>query len=130
MFLDTSAIVEYFIAGPQYDRIAQALSRTDARFYVSPTVILEAATVLSSRQQIKVHEATELLDGFLAELQAEVLPSTRETAMTALDAFARYGKGRHPAKLNFGDCFSYAGAKAAGVDLLYVGNDFALTDLA
>lgn len=45
-------------------------------------------------------------------------------------AFARYGKGRHPAKLNFGDCFSYAGAKMAGVPLLYVGEDFAETDLA
>ena len=130
MFLDTSAIVECFITGPAYERIAAALSVPERPFYTSPTVMFEAACVLASRRRISVQEAVTLLDGFLFELQAEVLPATRETGLAAIDAFARYGKGRHPAKLNFGDCFSYAGAKQAGVPLLYVGNDFAQTDLA
>lgn len=130
MFLDTSAIVEYFIVGPEYQRIADTLASARTRFFVSPTVIFEAATVLASKRRIEVQEAIDLLDEFLLTLDAEVLPATRETAATALDAFARYGKGRHPAKLNFGDCFSYAGATTAGVDLLYVGNDFARTDIA
>lgn len=130
MFLETSAIVEYFIVGPEYDRVAQALASIQTKFYVSPTNIFEAATVLASKRRVEVHEATALVDEFLIELNAEIIPVTREIAMVALDAFARYGKGRHPAKLNFGDCFSYAGAKAAGVGLLYVGADFAQTDLA
>ncbi|RWX75861.1 type II toxin-antitoxin system VapC family toxin [Neorhizobium lilium] len=130
MFLDTSAIVEYFIVGPDYDRISRALSSGGIQFYTSPTVMFEAACVLASRRQIEVSEAVSLLEDFLSELRAEVLPATRETGLAAIDAFARYGKGRHPAKLNFGDCFSYAGARAAGSPLLYVGNDFAHTDLA
>lgn len=130
MFLETSAIIEYFIKGPEYDRIASALSSTDTQFYVSPSVIFEATTVLAGKRMIEVQEAASLLDRFLDELEAEVVPATRETASQALNAFARYGKGRHPAKLNFGDCFSYAGAKSANLPLLYVGSDFAQTDLA
>ena len=65
-----------------------------------------------------------------ASVRTYIHEVTRETAFAALDAFSRYGKGRHPARLNFGDCFSYAGAKAAGGGLLYVGNDFRQTDIA
>lgn len=130
MFLDTSAIIEYFINGPDFSRISSVLASTNTQFFVSPSVIFEATTVLSSKRKIDVHIAASILDDFLAELQAEVVPATRETASVALDAFSRYGKGRHPARLNFGDCFSYAGARSAQVGLLYVGNDFARTDLA
>jgi ribonuclease VapC len=130
MFLDTSAIIEYFVIGPSYDRISKALASTETRFCTSPTVMFEAVCVLSSRRQIAVSEALGLLDGFLSELNAEILPATRETGLAAIDAFARFGKGRHPAKLNFGDCFAYAGARSARMPLLYVGNDFAQTDLA
>jgi len=130
MFLETSAIVEYFIIGPEYARITEALASAQTRFYVSPTVIFETTTVLASKRRIEIHEAAELLHEFLAELDAEIIPITEETASPAINAFARYGKGRHPAKLNFGDCFSYAGAQAAGVGLLYVGDDFPHTDLA
>jgi ribonuclease VapC len=130
MFLDTSAIVEYFITGPDYHRIATTLEASSQSFSTSPTVMFEAACVLASRRKIDVSEALELPEEFLAELKVDVLPATRETALTAIQAFSRYGKGRHPAKLNFGDCFAYAGAKAASQPLLYVGNDFALTDLA
>ncbi len=86
--------------------------------------------MLAGKRKIEVREAASLLDRFLQEVQAEVVPATRETASIAIDAFARYGKGRHPAKLNFGDCFSYAGARTANMPLLYVGQDFAQTDLA
>jgi ribonuclease VapC len=130
MFLDTSAIIEYFIGGPDFSRISAALSSSAMRFYTSPTVIFEATSVLAGKRKIAVSEASRILDGFFSALDVEVVPATRETASAALDAFARYGKGRHPARLNFGDCFSYAGAKAAGVPLLYVGEDIARTDLA
>ncbi len=130
MFLDTSAIIEYFLEGPEYERIAASLSNSGTQFFVSPTVIFEATNVLAGRRQIAVDEATNLIMEFLTELNAEVIPATRDTAFAALDAFSRYGKGRHPARLNFGDCFSYAGAKASGAALLYVGTDFSRTDLA
>ncbi|MBP2547367.1 ribonuclease VapC [Neorhizobium galegae] len=130
MFLDTSAIIEYFLDGPEYDRIAAALAKSESGFYVSPTVIFEATTVLAGKRQIAVDDATRLIANFLDELNAEILPITGETARSALEAFSRYGKGRHPARLNFGDCFSYAGAKASGAALLYVGEDFRRTDLA
>ena len=130
MFLDRSAIVEYFVGGPDYDRIATPIETSRQSFSTAPAVMFEAACVLASRHKIDVREAVDLLEDFLAELRVEVLPATRETALAAIDAFSRYGKGRHPAKLNFGDCFVYAGAKAARQPLLYVGNDFALTDLA
>lgn len=129
MFLDTSAIIEYFLEGPEYDRITTALANPDTRFFVSPTVVFEVTTVLAGKRQIDVDDATKLVLDFLNELNAEILPATRDTALAALDAFSRYGKGRHPARLNFGDCFSYAGAKAAGAALLYVGEDFRRTDL-
>jgi ribonuclease VapC len=129
VFLDTSAIIEYFINGPEHERIAAALGTADTRFYVSPSIIFEATTVLSSKRRIDVRVAAILLENFLDTLKAEVIPATHETATIALDAFARYGKGRHPARLNFGDCFSYAGARNARVPLLYVGNDFTQTDL-
>jgi ribonuclease VapC len=130
MFLDTSAIIEYFLEGPEYERIANALATSTMPFFTSPTVLFEATSVLAGKREIGVNEATALIEAFLAELNAEILPATRETAIAALDAFSRFGKGRHPARLNFGDCFSYAGAKAAGADLLYVGEDFRQTDLA
>jgi ribonuclease VapC len=130
MFIETSAIIEYFLNGPEHDRIASALASTETRFHVSPTVIFEATTVLAGKRKIEVKEAASLVNRFLDELQAGVVPATRETATLAIDAFSRYGKGRHPAKLNFGDCFSYAGARSADVPLLYVGADFAQTDLA
>ncbi|RKE85327.1 type II toxin-antitoxin system VapC family toxin [Rhizobium sp. AG855] len=129
MFLDTSAIIEYFLEGPEYERISAALA-TGSQFFVSPTVVFEATTVLAGKRRIEVDDATKLVLDFLTELNAEILPATRDTALAALDAFSRYGKGRHPARLNFGDCFSYAGAKASGAALLYVGEDFRRTDLA
>ena len=70
------------------------------------------------------------MEHFLQRSNVETLPITAETGSLALDAFERYGKGRHPARLNFGDCFAYAMAKQHGVPLLYNGEDFAQTDLA
>jgi ribonuclease VapC len=130
MFLDTSAIIEYFLEGPEYERIAASQSNSGTQFFVSPTVIFEATTVLAGRRQIAVDEAANLIMEFLAELHVDVIPANRETAFAALEAFSRYGKGRHPDRLNFSDCFSYAGAKASGAALLHVGTDFSRTDLA
>lgn len=66
---------------------------------------------------------------FLQQFEVEEIPFTEAHWRIATDAFLRFGKGRHPAALNFGDCMTYATAKLAGEPLLFVGNDFAQTDL-
>jgi ribonuclease VapC len=70
------------------------------------------------------------LDLYIARSRMEIVPFTESQARLARDAFKRYGKGRHPAKLNFGDCMAYALAKETGEDLLFKGTDFGQTDIA
>jgi ribonuclease VapC len=70
------------------------------------------------------------LDLFVARRRMEVSPFTEAQAVLAREAFRRYGKGRHPAQLNFGDCMAYALARETGDVLLFKGTDFALTDIA
>ena len=70
-----------------------------------------------------------MLDELLARLNIELIPITVEQAQEARRAWRRYGKKRHPANLNFGDCFSYALAKTMDEPLLFKGDDFALTDI-
>ena len=110
--------------------LLRKLDASPAPKTTGPTVIYEATVVLAGKQSLAINEAERLVRSLLAALKVSVTDVTDHTASIALDAFARYGKGRHPAKLNFGDCFSYAGAKMAAVPLLYVGEDFAKTDLA
>ena len=98
---------------------------------ISPLAIYEATSVLASKQQISVSDARGIVSRFAQFVGAINISITPEIGELAISAMARYGKGRgHPDQLNFGDCFSYACAKAAGVPLLYVGSDFAPTDLA
>ena len=130
MFLDTSAILEILLSDPKSDDLIRRLEASDGPLSTGPTVVYEAAVVLSGKENLSVPESERLVRSLLSELNVTVLPATDQIASKALDAFDRYGKGRHPAKLNFGDCFRYAGARAAGAGLLYVGDDFTLTDLA
>ena len=106
----------------RYDRaIAEAPHRR-----MSVVSFLEAAIVLESRSGAAAgHE----LDAFLAESGIELTPVTPEHAQAARQAWRRFGKGNHPAGLNFGDCFSYALAAATGEPLLFKGRDFSLTDI-
>jgi ribonuclease VapC len=129
MFLDSSAIVEILVDGARADQLLEQVAASSS-CYTGPTVIYEVAAVLATRLRREPADTAHLLRRFLESFGIEILPASADTGFGAVDAFSRYGKGRHPAKLNFGDCFSYAGAKAAGVPLLYVGEDFARTDLA
>ena len=87
---------------------------------------MEAGIVLISRHGL---EARGDLRDFLEQGGLQVEPVTTEQAELALDAYQRYGKGRHPAGLNFGDCFAYALCKATGQPLLFKGQDFSQTDI-
>ncbi|WP_426231837.1 type II toxin-antitoxin system VapC family toxin [Pararhizobium sp. DWP3-4] len=131
MFLETSAIVEYIAEEPRANEMADRLSATTSPLVTAPTVLFEAAVVLSRKRKCSVAETKTLLLDFLEAMDVSVIPITPEIGFAAIDAFARYGKGRgHPAQLNFGDCFSYAACKAAHVPMLFVGDDFTKTDLA
>jgi ribonuclease VapC len=130
MFIDSSALVEILIDAPRRQDLLDRMAISPTPFSTSATVLYETTVVITSRTGKTVKEAYDFVSEFLTELNTEILPATRDTASAAIDAFARFGKGRHPAKLNFGDCFAYAGARSAGIPLLYVGNDFAQTDLA
>ena len=131
MFLETSAVVEYLNDGPQAADVFAIIEAAETPLSISPLAIYEATSVLASRQQISVSDARRIVSRFVQFVGAINLSITPEIGELAISAMARYGKGRgHPAQLNFGDCFSYACAKAAGVPLLYTGRDFAHTDLA
>ena len=109
-----------------YEQIFERMSAAPI-LAVGAATLVETAIVLSSKQ---VREPRQQLHRFLREMEVEVIPFTAEHYEVAVDAFERYGKGRHPAALNFGDCLTYAVARLSGLPLLYTGNDFARTDLA
>ena len=79
---------------------------------------------------MSISAAEAAVNQYLARADAQMIPITAEIGREAIRAFERFSRGRHPARLNMGDCFAYACARALGVPLLYKGDDFALTDIA
>ena len=125
MVLDSSAIVAIHLKEPGHERLIQAIDQAEIVLVGAPT-LLEATMVLTSRLG---QDARPLLFAFLRQLDAEIVPFNQEHLDAATAAFLRYGRGRHPAALNFGDCLSYAIAAVAGLDLLFTGEDFTRTDI-
>jgi ribonuclease VapC len=126
MVIDTSALVAIKFDEPEAAQFRISVSRATIRI-VSAASVLEASIVVEGRRG---HQAGKDLDQMLVEGDIQIVPVTIEQVEAARSAFRQYGRGRHKAGLNFGDCFSYALAKVSGESLLYKGNDFALTDLA
>ena len=130
MFVDASAIVAILTREPEAGRLADRLERATTPI-TSAIAVFEAALGLCRKRHASVAEAHSDLDSFLQITGIQTVPITSREAATALDAFARYGKGRgHPAQLNLGDCFAYAVARNHQVPLLYKGEDFTQTDAA
>ena len=125
MIVDASALVCAIRREPGYDMILRRLAESVSNAIGAPT-LLETGIVLSARLGPRGKTALARVS---ADARIEVVPFNEEHARIALDAFARFGKGRHPAALNFGDCCSYATAALAGEPLLCVGDDFRKTDL-
>ncbi len=125
MVLDSSAIVAIHLREPGHERLVERIEAAGAVFVGAPT-LLETAMVLTTRLG---QDARPLIAAFLKRLDAEVIPFNEEHLDAATSAFLRFGRGRHPAALNFGDCFSYAIASAAGLPLLFTGEDFSRTDI-
>lgn len=125
MILDTSAIVAILTEEAGAEELLSKLQNPGPVQVGAPT-LLEATMVLAGRLQ---KDPAPYLEKFLRELEAIVLPFEDAHRREAANAFLRFGKGRHPAKLNLGDCMSYATAKIAGRPLLCVGKDFSQTDI-
>jgi ribonuclease VapC len=126
--IDASAIVAMLTREPEADTLVSALV-TAGRAETTPIAIYEAVLGLSRKRQWSVGEAETHVADFLRAAGVDVQPIQPQTAHVALEAFARYGKGRHPARLNLGDCFMYAQAKVGEASLLYKGDDFSKTDI-
>jgi ribonuclease VapC len=129
MFVDASALVAILAAEPERAAFLRRLE--DERAVTSAIAIFEASHAVARKLSLDLRRAREEVDAFLREAEIDVIPITAVIGEGAVDAARRYGKASgHPAKLNMGDCFSYAMARDAGLPLLYKGDDFARTDLA
>ena len=125
MVIDTSAFAAIFFAEPERKTFLDAVTATASRL-VSAATVLETGIVLEGRQG---EAAGREFDLFVVRAGLQIVPVDAEQADLARSAWRKYGKGRHPAALNFGDCFSYALAKFSGEPLLAKGTDFRLTDI-
>jgi ribonuclease VapC len=125
MIIDTSAIIAVLFDEQDARLYAQAIASSDSR-RISAATFVEAAIVVETQTK---SEGSRQLDAFLRQADITIEPVTEEQAHIARQAFTDYGKGRHPAGLNYGDCFSYALAKCTGEPLLFKGKDFSKTDL-
>ncbi len=129
MFVDTSAIVAIICGESDAAELARRLAAAERRF-TSPVVRLEACMVLASRLDIAPSQANALFDEFLVEANLSVVAIDDKIGALAVACFETFGKGRHSARLNLGDCLSYACAKANRTPLLFKGDDFSQTDMA
>lgn len=125
MILDSSVIVAIVLREPGFEGLVRKIARAQAVGVGAPT-LAEAGLVLTSRLG---RDARGLLQGLLREWGAVTVTFGEEHWQGAVAAYARYGRGRHRARLNFGDCLAYAVAKLAREPLLCTGGDFPRTDL-
>jgi len=125
MILDTSAVVAILFQEPGYQALLGKLA-TATEVGIGIPTLLECGIVLSARLN---QDSRGLLARFLEEANVTPVPFSDAHYLLAMSAWLKYGQGRHPAGLNFGDCLSYAIAKLAGMTLLCVGDDFSQTDL-
>jgi ribonuclease VapC len=126
LILDSSAVVAVLLKEPGHERLVERLAENPEPGVGAPTMV-ETGIVLSARLG---ERGQTLLGRFAQAYELAILPCDAEHWTTAVQAFLRYGKGRHPAALNFGDCLTYATARLAGEPLLCLGEDFAKTDLS
>lgn len=126
MVIDTSALVAILSLEPEAARLAQAIEADPTRL-ISAATLLEAGMVMEARLGAAGGKELDLL---VAKAGVVIEPLTADQASIAREAWRRFGKGRHTAALNFGDCCSYALARATGEPLLFKGTDFANTDIA
>jgi len=128
MFVDTSAIVAILLSEGDAHALSAKLESASRRL-TSSTVRLETCMVLAGRRGVTPLRAQHYFDGLAFQMALVEMPIDEGIGRLAVECFERYGKGRHPAQLNFGDCLSYACAKAQRAFLLFKGDDFLRTDV-
>jgi ribonuclease VapC len=129
MFLDASAIIAIIAGESDAASLAARLGQATS-VLTSPIAVYESVLGLARIGNMPIADATFILDRFLEEIDATIVVIDASVGREAIAAFGRFGKGRHLAALNLGDCFAYAGAAIHGVPLLCKGNDFPRTDIA
>lgn len=125
MVLDTSAVLAVLQDEPERRKFNEAIEDAETRF-LSTASFVECSMIVESRYGA---DGVRDLDLFIAKAQISLAPVDEEQADLARRALRKFGRGRHPAGLNFGDCFSYASSKALQEPLLFKGNDFSQTDV-
>lgn len=125
MILDSSAVLSIVFREPEHDvLVSKALSAPLAG--IGTPTLVETGVVLTARLGSM---GRGLLERFLDEFQVNEVPFGERHWRVAVDAYERFGRGRHPASLNFGDCLAYACAQVADDELLFIGDDFPRTDV-
>ena len=125
MIVDSSALLAILLNEPEQIPFSDVIAAANSR-RVSAATLLETTMVIEGRLGDRGGVA---LDRLASDLKLQIVPFTIEHLELAREAFRRFGKGRHPARLNFGDCFAYALAKERGEPLLFKGDDFSRTDI-
>ncbi len=125
MILDTSAVIAILWRERGYEELLGKIEKAEALGIATPT-LAELGLVLTARLDI---DPIGMIARFLQEFEVSQIPFGADHWREAVVAFGRFGKGRHAARLNFGDCLTYAAARLAGQRLLCVGDDFPRTDL-
>jgi ribonuclease VapC len=129
LLLDASALVAIIAREAEREDFVQAVRSAGDRLW-SPMSCWETVSSLRRSYDMTIEAARREVDMLAETLALRLVPVGERELTLALDAYQTYGKGRHPAKLNMGDCFAYASAKTNDARLLYKGDDFARTDLA
>ncbi|WP_083673578.1 MULTISPECIES: type II toxin-antitoxin system VapC family toxin [Serinicoccus] len=124
--LDTSAVAAVIFGEPDAETLLRVMQRAAGDLLMSAATSVEVGIVVETRQG---REATQDLRLLLDRLGVDIAPLDAAQASIAVDAWRRFGKGRHPASLNLGDCFAYAAAQSRDAPLLFKGGDFAQTDV-
>lgn len=128
MFIDASALVAIIHGESGWKDLVAKLEQADSRL-TSPLAIWEAANAMERLRAWGFDDAERAVGAFLEAMGIATIDVTAQMGQEALRAARLYGKGRHPARLNFGDCFAYACARALNVPLLCKGDDFPQTDI-
>lgn len=128
MFIDASALTAILTSEQDTRELLARMQNSNERV-TSPLAIWETTIAVARRLGLDIKDAQLAVEDFLKLVNVDVCAVPAEARDLAIDAYARYGKGRHPAALNFGDCFAYACARAARAPLLYKGDDFPQTDI-
>lgn len=128
MFIDASALVAILLEEKGFERLAETIDAGEDNL-TSAIAIWETTVRLRSLLRLDAIEVSDIVNAYCEAGGIRLVSIGSEEAMLAFDAFDRFGKGRHPAALNMGDCFAYACARAHDRALLFVGNDFSRTDI-